>query len=148
MTSQVPAPEVQRQGSVPWGKIVLFGCGTLVLLAAGVAVAVYYGFKFALNSSPAYRTAVAALTESSAAAERLGKIEKIGVPGGSVASQSTGTGAATLSMLVTGSKTTGTYYATLYRKNGEWYFESGRLELADGRSINIPGRGAVHATNV
>jgi hypothetical protein len=123
----------------PWGKIILFGCTGILLLAIAVVVAVYYGFRHIMKSSPAYDTSVTALRQSPAAAKALGGITEIGSPRGSVETQSSGGGTATLSMSVTGTLGTGEYYATLYRKNGEWFLESGRVEMSDGRSINIAG---------
>ena len=129
------AQQPQRKWSA--GKVILLGCGLLVLIGIGIAVAAFFGIRYALKSSDAAKVAVQALKESSAARQVLGEINDVGTPMGSISSEIGGSGSATLSMSVTGTKASGKYYATLQRRNGQWMLISGRVELADGRSINV-----------
>jgi len=125
----------------PVGKIIAIGCGVLLLLAAGIVLLAFFGVRHFVKSSDAYNAAVNAIKQSSNAQKALGEIVDIGFPSGSWASESGGSGEATLSMSITGSKAQGEYYATLHRRNGQWLLASGRVELSDGRSINIESRG-------
>lgn len=119
------------------GKFIIIGCALLILIAAGAAVAIFFGIRYALKSSEAARVAVRALKQSSNARQALGEITDVGTPMGSIQSSFGGSGNASLSMSVTGTKASGEYYATLIRRNAQWMLTSGRIELADGRSINI-----------
>jgi hypothetical protein len=129
-------------------KISFIGCGLLMLLAAGGAVAVFYGIKYTLKSSDASKAAVQAVKQSDNAHKTLGEITDVGTPMGSISSEAGGSGNASLSMSVTGAKAIGTYYATLQRRNGQWFVVSGRIELTDGRSINVEAKAAGQSADV
>ena len=129
-------------------KIIFIGCGLLILLAAGGAVAVLYGIKHAFKSSDAGKAAVQAVKQSDNARKTLGEITDVGTPMGSISSETGGSGNASLSMSVTGAKAIGTYYATLQRRNGQWFVVSGRIELTDGRSINVEAKAAGQSVDV
>jgi Cytochrome oxidase complex assembly protein 1/zinc-ribbon domain len=118
-------------------KYILIGCGVLILLGAGAVVAVFFGVKYAFRTSDAARAAVQALRQSNNARHALGEITDVGTPMGSISSEAGGSGSASLSTSVSGSQASGKYYATLQRKDGQWFLVSGRIELADGRSINL-----------
>src|SRR5713226_7480841 len=119
------------------GKFIIIGCALLILIGVGIAVAAFFGIRYALKSSDAAKAAVQVLKQSSNARQALGDITDVGTPMGSIQSSFGGSGNASLSMSVIGTKTSGEYYATLLRRNGQWLLTSGRIELADGRSINI-----------
>jgi hypothetical protein len=125
-----------------WVKYLIIALATAFVLAllmvAGVLGLVFYKMK---DSEPA-RMAVQSLQKSPAVQESLGEIRKTGWPIGSFSTEGGGSGSASFSMSVEGSKTKGKYYATLARVNGQWRFLSGRLQLADGRSLEIQGTSA------
>ncbi|MCC6272245.1 MAG: hypothetical protein IT572_02155 [Deltaproteobacteria bacterium] len=139
----VPAQDSGRSLK-PW---IFLGCGCLtlfVLLIAGIVGFVFYQIK----DSEAGRLTERTLRESPAAREVLGDVQDTGWPIGSVSVEGGGSGKATLSMSVEGSKAEGKYYATLLRENGRWSVISGRLELDNGRSIPLEGTAAAPATPV
>ena len=119
-----------------------------ILLAVGVAVATgvvavflsVLSIKSALSSSGANKSALAALRGNEGAAKVLGEVKSVGWPVGDVSSDRSGAGLATLYMKVDGTKGSGNYFATLVRKNGTWVLLSGRVDLSDGRSVEIDGR--------
>jgi len=115
---------------------VLIGFIFVVLLAVGgLMVSIFYGIK----KSESNQIAVAALKQNPEAQAILGNIEKIGWPVGNISVQGGGSGNASFSMSVQGSKTRGKYYATLARTNGIWTLQSSRVQLADGKSYDLSG---------
>src|SRR5215467_1037447 len=122
-----------------WVKWIIVGFGIffvfIFLIVAGVVGLVFYKLK---DSEPA-RMAVQSLQQNRSAMEALGEIHKIGWPIGSFSTEGGGSGNASFSMSVVGNKTKGKYYATLSRTNGQWRFLSGRLQLDDGRWLEIRG---------
>jgi cytochrome oxidase complex assembly protein 1 len=122
-----------------WVKWLILGFAAFFLfifmLAGGILGLVFYKMK---DSEPA-RMAVQSLRQSPTAQEALGEIHKTGWPIGSLSTEGGGSGSASFSMSVEGSKAKGKYYASLTRVNGQWRFLSGRLQLADGRSVEIQG---------
>lgn len=142
----VPKPPGAKKSSA--AKFVVIGCVVLIVLAAGVAAAIFFGIKYAFKSSEAAKAAVLALKQSNNARAALGDITDIGTPMGSISSEAGGSGSASLSASVTGTKASGRYYATLIRKNGQWFLASGRIQLEDGRSVNLEGSGAARSLDV
>ena len=138
--------KAKRKSPAP--KFILIGCCLLILLAAGGVIAVFYGIKYAFKSSEAGLAAVQTLKQSDNARASLGEVTDVGTPMGSISSEAGGSGDASLSMPVTGTKASGKYYATLQRRNGQWFLVSGRIELADGRSINVEGKAAGQSVDV
>jgi hypothetical protein len=130
----------QTKNETPWGKIILFGCGGLLVLALLAGVAIFFGLRQALKSSDAYQAAVTALKQDPAATKALGEITDTGIPSGSVSVEGGGSGDATFRMSVKGTLASGEFYVTMARVNGEWIVSSGRVQLDDGRSIDIEGR--------
>lgn len=129
-----PPPDFSAPGSKSGKRWIL--TATLVTAAVIVLTALV---MFWMKDSEAGRLAVQSLQESSAAREALGEIRETGWPIGSISMEGGGSGNATLSMSVTGSKTSGDYYTTMIRENGRWRLVSARLALDDGRSIDIEG---------
>lgn len=138
------APNV-AQASPPsssrsWVKILvaLFVLGFLfvLLIAGGIFAVVVYQLK----QSNANKMAVTALQQSPQAQEKLGNIEDIGWPLGSFSSEAGGSGHATFSMSVKGTRGKGKYYASLVKENGQWYLRSARLQMEDGTSVSIDAK--------
>ena len=111
----------------------------IVLVASllGTALLVVAIFYFLSQSEPA-KMAVHVLRGSPIAHEVLGDIEKTGWPSGSVKTSGGGVGSANFQVSVRGSLAEGTFYASLYKRNGAWVYDSGSLRLSDGRSFPIP----------
>ncbi|MCE9623953.1 MAG: cytochrome c oxidase assembly factor 1 family protein [Deltaproteobacteria bacterium] len=134
-----PAPSGTSGRSVkPW---IFLGCGcmTLLLLAVGCIV----GFIFyKIKDSEAGRLTVRSVQESPAAREALGEIQDTGWPMGSISVEGGGSGKATMSVSVKGSKAKGKYFATLQSVNGQWAVTSGRLQIDNGPSIDLGGGSA------
>ncbi|HEY6328800.1 MAG TPA: cytochrome c oxidase assembly factor Coa1 family protein [Blastocatellia bacterium] len=128
----------------------MIGAIILVLIVAGAA-ALFLGIRHMLKSSGANEAAVAALRKSHVAAETLGEISDIGSPMGEISSDAGGTGHATLSMSVIGTRASGRYYATIEKVNGLWVVTSARIEFSDGESadLHLPDwRSTAHPTPV
>lgn len=128
-----PAPKKKS----PVLKIFLIIAVVVFLLVVGFVAAMFFIVRGAIKNSDAYKVAIQTLRQSPAAADALGEIKEFGFPMGSISTNAGGSGQASFSMSVTGTKTSGHYYATLIRVNGQWRFVSGRLELDSGRSIDI-----------
>jgi hypothetical protein len=115
----------------------------MVVIVAGLGVAGFFGVRYAMRSikdSEVNRIAIASVKESRAASEVLGDITDVGFPLGSFSTEAGGSGEASLSMSVEGTKASGTYYSTLKRTDGVWRVISGRVETNDGRSVDIGGQ--------
>ena len=147
--AKASAPQASQPNKKwPLGKVVaICGC-LLVVLALGVVAAVFFGIRYALKSSDAYKAAVNSLSQSPVAKRELGETYDISLPEGSVSSEGGGSGSASLSMSIKGKVAKGRYYAVLERRGGQWFVESGRLVLADGRSIDIAGGAALRRGGV
>ncbi|MCA1616689.1 MAG: TonB family protein [Acidobacteria bacterium] len=128
------------------GKVLLILLGVGLLLVVGLAVAGYFGFKYAedkLKSSAAYALAVKTLKESPEAAERLGEVRETGFPLGAFNESADGTGSAAFVMSVKGSKASGQYDVNLARRGGRWEMRTGRVTTAGGDAFVIwPAGGA------
>src|SRR5215831_7059282 len=132
-------PARDRKRKWPIGKLIIISCYLLIVMAAGVVAAVYFGIRYAFKSSEAYKVAIETLKQNPTATWELGEIYDTGLPAGSVSSESGGSGNASLSMTVKGRVNSAQYFATLQRRNGVWRMSSGRLVLRDGREIAIGG---------
>ena len=128
------APPPPKKRSIV--KILAIVFVVLVVLGAGVVVAAFFGIRHFVKSSEPYKAAVSALEHSKAAKDSIGTVVDTGFPSASV-SESGGTGTASFSMSVTGSKATGTYDSTLEKRNGQWIVLSGRIKLADGQTVQL-----------
>ena len=125
------------------GKILLIVFGVLVILGAGAGVAVYYGYRYLesnLKSSEAYQMAESELRRSGAVAERLGEIRSTGFPVGSYRVDVDGSGFATYTMSVEGTKASGRYFVTMAREAGTWKITRAFVQLdGGGESVNVVG---------
>jgi TonB family protein len=133
-----PAGPPPRKSSC--GKIILILGVILILLLAGIAAAVYFGYgalEKKLKSSEAYTVALQALKENPEVQEKLGEVQDTGFPLGAYTQDSHGSGDAAFSMSVKGSKTTGQYTVELGRSSGVWKIRKGDLRLANGEVIEI-----------
>jgi len=122
----------------------------LLFLGVGAAVAVYYGYRYAekaLKSTQAYSTAVTALKENSEVAEKLGDIKDTGFPIGSYSEDADGSGKASFTMSVQGTKVNGRYEVSLLRENKVWRVVSGVVRTESGEVIHIAGGGAGRVGN-
>ncbi|MBC7911260.1 MAG: TonB family protein [Pyrinomonadaceae bacterium] len=122
------------------GKVLLIIGIILILLATGVGLAVYFGFKSyerMVKSSAAYELAESTLKENAAVKERLGNIKSIGYPWGVYSEQADGTGNAAFTMAVEGDKASGRYVAALTRARSVWRVRSAQVNLDSGDVIVI-----------
>ena len=122
------------------GKIILILGIILVLVLAGIAAAVYFGYGYVekkLKSSEAYTVALAALKENPEVKDKLGDIQETGFPIGAFTQNSDGTGDAAFTMSVQGSIASGRYEVALKRRSGVWKIESGHVRLTNGEIIQI-----------
>lgn len=122
------------------GKIILIVAIVLVVIGAGVAAAVYFGYhklEQTLKSSEAYTVAIKALKENSEVKEKLGDIEETGFPLGAFSQDASGSGKAAFTMSVKGTKGSGQYQVDLERRNSVWYLNHGYVRTASGDVIQI-----------
>lgn len=122
------------------GKIILILAIILLVLGAGLAAAIYFGYhklEQTLKSSEAYTVAVTALKENEDVRNQLGEIIDTGFPLGAFNTNADGSGNAAFSMSVQGSKDTGQYEVTLVRSNSVWRLTRGSVQTAGGQTINI-----------
>jgi TonB family protein len=122
------------------GKIILILAIIMVLIGAGIAAAIYYGYRAAekaLKSSEAYTLAVKALKENPEVQEKLGEINDTGFPIGSFSQDAGGSGKAAFVMSVHGSKGSGQYQVELTRSLSVWRLNTGVVRLSNGETIRI-----------
>src|SRR5258705_1567995 len=139
--------EKRSSGCVKWLVIVAV---ILLFLGVGAAVAVYYGYRYAekaLKSTQAYSTAVTALKENSEVTEKLGEIKDTGFPIGSYSEDADGSGKASFTMSVQGTKGNGRYEVSLLRENKVWRVVLGVVRTESGEVIHIAGDGAGRVGN-
>ncbi len=131
----------QRKSRV--GKILLIVLAVLVLIGAGAGAAVYYGYRYlesSLKSSEAYQMAESELRRSAAVAERMGEIRSTGFPVGSYRVDADGSGFATYTMSVEGTKASGRYFVTMAREAGVWKIMRAFVQVDDGgEAVNVAG---------
>lgn len=115
----------------------------LVLLAVGIAAAVYFGYRFVentLKTSEPYTIAVNALKANPEVKEQLGEITETGFPLGAYTTNADGSGDAAFTMSVKGTKASGQYQVELKRRNNVWEIENGFVRLANGAIIVVGGK--------
>ena len=133
--AQVTPAQPARKRSVLKILLIVGAVGIVLIIVA--AVGVFFVVRHFLGSSGANEAAVAALRGSQIATQVLGEIQDVGTPLGSISSDAGGSGNASLSMSVKGARASGQYFATVERVNGIWVVMSARLQLSDGRSIEL-----------
>ncbi len=134
---QQPPRRKSRAGKI---LLILFVC--LVLVGAGASLAAYYGYRYlesSLKSSEAYQLAESELKRSGAVAEGLGEIRSTGFPVGSYKVDADGSGSATYTMSVEGTKASGRYFVTMARTAGVWSITRAFIQLEDGESLSVVG---------
>jgi TonB family protein len=132
-----PLPPKQSSGC---GKMVLIAVIILALIGAGIAAAIYYGFKYTektLKSSEAYTLAVKVLKENEEVREKLGEINDTGFPIGAFSQNSDGSGQAAFVMSVEGTKGKGQYQVELSRTDSVWHVKKAIVKTADGETIQV-----------
>lgn len=136
-SSPQPAP-VKRKSRT--GKILLIIGIIVVLLGAGIGVAIYFGVRSYMHttkSSAAYALAETTLRSSERVKERLGEIKTVGVPIGTFKEESDGTGFAAFVMSVEGEKAGGQYIVAMDRWNSVWRVQTASVQLPTGEEIKV-----------
>ncbi|MBA3241482.1 MAG: TonB family protein [Acidobacteria bacterium] len=134
---QSPQPPRRKSRA---GKILLILATFLILVVAGAGAAIYYGYRYVegnLKSSEAYQSAEAALKQSDAVAAKLGEIRETGFPVGTYKVDADGSGFATYTMSVVGTKASGRYFVSMERKAGTWRIMRAFVKLDDGEDVSI-----------
>jgi TonB family protein len=124
------------------GKILLILFVVLLLVGAGGGLAIYFGYRYlesSLKSSEAYQLAESELKRSGAVAQRLGEIKSTGFPVGSYKVDADGSGFATYTMSVEGTKASGRYFVTMTRASSVWSITRAFVQLEDGESVSVVG---------
>jgi len=133
-----PTPQPKRKSRV--GKVLLIIGIVLVLIAAGVGFAIYYGYRYleqTLKSSEAYVLAESTLKESPAVKEKLGEIKSTGFPLGSFEEKGNGTGRADFHMSVEGEKASGRYYVVMHRAQSKWSIDHAYVDVKGGEIVTV-----------
>ncbi|MCM3872587.1 MAG: TonB family protein [Pyrinomonadaceae bacterium] len=133
-----PMPPPAKKSSC--GKIVLIVGIILLILGAGLAAIIYFGYQKleqTLKSSEPYTIALKALKENEEVKEELGEIKDTGFPLGAYSSSADGSGTAAFVMSVQGSKAKGQYDVNLMRSNGDWRLTRGTVRTESGHTIVI-----------
>ena len=133
-------PTAQPAKKSSCGKIILIVGIILLILAGGLAVAIYFGYhklEQTLKSSEAYTVALNALKANEEARDQLGDIVDTGFPLGAYSANADGSGNAAFTMSVQGSKDTGQYEVALVRSNSVWRLMKGVLRTNSGQVINV-----------
>lgn len=149
--SYAPPPQTPGMGGPPLpaarksscGKIILIVGIILVVLAVGIAAAVYFGYRFVentLKTSEPYTIAINALKSEPQVKEQMGEITETGFPLGAYSTNTDGSGDAVFTMSVTGTKASGQYQVELKRRNSVWKIENGLVTLANGTIIVVGGK--------
>jgi hypothetical protein len=134
--------DTEKKGFPPWVKTLLLVIGIgFVMALLGVAALTYVIFYKISKSQPALMS-VAVVQNSPEVREAVGEIKKIGWPIGSISVEGGGSGEASFSFKVKGSKGEGKAYTSLKRVNGQWHLESGRFQVKNGPSFNLPATGS------
>lgn len=110
------------------------GVAVIVFLTGLFIAALFY---FLSNSEPAKMT-VKVVRESPVIRQALGEIQDVGWANGGISTRSGGSGTANFSVSVKGSLAKGKFYAYFVKRHDVWAYDSGRLRLDNGRSINVP----------
>lgn len=136
-----PVQPVERKSRA--GKILLIIGIVLVVLAAGIGTAIYFGVRSYIQStrsSTAYAMAESILRSSEAVKERVGEIKNIGIPIGTFKEEDDGTGFAAFIMSVEGERASGQYVVAMNRVNSKWRIETAVLNLHSGEEIKVVER--------
>ncbi|HVF57777.1 MAG TPA: TonB family protein [Pyrinomonadaceae bacterium] len=134
---QIPQPPKRKSRA---GKILLILFGLLIFIGAGAGLAIYFGYKYvesSLKSSEAYKKAEGELKRSGVVAEKLGKIKSTGFPVGSFRVDADGSGEASYTMSVEGTKASGRYFVTMARRGGDWRISRAFVKLDGGEMVNV-----------
>lgn len=107
----------------------------LSLIATGIFIAGL--FYFLSQSEPAKMTAQV-LRRSPVVRQAIGEIQDIGWANGGISTRSGGSGTANFTVSVKGTHGKGKFYSYFQKRHDVWQYESGRLRLDDGRSVNVP----------
>ncbi len=140
MSPMMGGPAAQPAKKSGCGKIILIVAIILLVLGAGLAAAIYFGYQKleqTLKSSEAYTVAVKALRENEEAKDQLGEIKDTGFPLGAYSQNADGSGNAAFAMSVQGSKASGQYEVNLVRSNSVWHLAKGVVRTNSGQTINI-----------
>ncbi|MBV9960169.1 MAG: TonB family protein [Acidobacteria bacterium] len=135
---QFGAAPPQRKSKV--GKILLIIGIVLIVVAAGVGTAIFFGVRSygrAMKNSAAYALAESTLKESQVAKDRLGEIKEVGFPFGTYKEEGDGSGFAAFTMSVEGEKLSAQYVAALVRKRSVWHVQRALLKIPGGEEIEI-----------
>ncbi|MGI9068549.1 MAG: TonB family protein, partial [Pyrinomonadaceae bacterium] len=122
------------------GKIILILAIILLVLAGGVAAAIYFGYhklESTLKSSKAYTVAINRLRENEEVKNELGEIKDTGFPLGAYSQNADGSGDAAFVMSVQGTKANGRYEVNLVRRNSVWSLRRGILSTDSGKTIDV-----------
>ena len=133
-------PVAQPAKKSSCGKIILIVAIILLVLGAGLAAAIYFGYhklEQTLKSSEAYTTALTALKANEEVKDELGEIKDTGFPLGAFSTNTDGSGNAAFVMSVQGSKASGQYEVELVRSNSVWRLVKGIVRTNNGQTINI-----------
>jgi TonB family protein len=137
----VTGPPIQPpKTSSGCGKIILVVGLVVVLLAAGIAAAIYFGYRYTQNrlkSSEPYQASLSALRQNAKVREKFGDIKDTGFPLGTYSQNADGSGKAAFVMSVQGTKTTGYYEVSLVRSSSVWRVDSGSVRTANGETIDV-----------
>ena len=106
-----------------------------ILIATGLFIGAI--FFFLGKSEPATMT-VKIVRESPVIHRAVGEIQDVGWANGGITTRSGGSGTANFTVSVKGSQGKGKFYAYFQKRHDIWQYESGRLRLNDGRSIDVP----------
>jgi TonB family protein len=131
------SPPAKKSGC---GKIILIVAIILLVLGAGLAAAIYFGYQKleqTLKSSEAYTVAVTALKGNEEVKEQLGDIKETGFPLGAFSQNADGSGNAAFVMSVQGSKASGQYDVELRRSNSVWSLVRGVVRTDSGQTIIV-----------
>jgi len=105
------------------------------LLATGVFIA---GLLYFLSQSEPAKMTEQVLRSSPVVRQAIGEIQDIGWANGGMSTRSGGSGTANFTVSVKGTRGKGKFYSYFQKRHDIWAYESGRLRLDDGRSINVP----------
>jgi len=124
------------------GKIILIVAIILLVLAGGIAAAIYFGYQkleTKLKSSEAYTIALNRLRENEEVKNELGDIKDTGFPLGAYDEKADGSGGAAFVMSVQGTKANGRYDVALKREDSVWTLFKGTLRTDGGKIIDVVG---------
>ncbi|SRR6266536_1151274 len=154
-TPMMGGPIAQPVKKSSCGKIIIIVGIILLVLAGGLAAAIYFGYHYAektLKSSEAYIVAVAALKENEEVKDQLGEIKGTGFPLGAFNTSADGSGNAAFVMSVQGTKASGKYEVNLVRSNSVWRLTKGVVRTNGGNIIQVADKresneGEINANN-